>query len=86
MPATMANTRDRIRNYLFGTLIPTPREAWPADDADLFENGMDSLRLMQILVFIEQDIGVHLPDEEVTHERMSTVRSIVEFVGRHRRN
>lgn len=85
MPGTMMNTRDQVRNYLFGTLIPIPRESWPADDADLFENGMDSLRLMQLLVFIEQEVGVHLPDQEVTHERMSTVQSVVEFINRHRR-
>lgn len=84
MSGTMTNTRDQLRNYLFGTLIPTAADAWPADDADLFEHGMDSLRLMQMLVFIEQEVGVQLPDHEVTQERMSTIQSIVDFVHRHR--
>jgi acyl carrier protein len=45
---------------------------------------MDSLRLMQLLVFIEQEVGVNLPDHEVTPERIGTVDSIVEWVGQHK--
>jgi acyl carrier protein len=78
------NTADRIRQYLFGTLIPTPAGSWPGDDADLFEQGLDSLRVMQLLVFIEQQLGVKLPDEEITPERISTVASLTELVDVHR--
>lgn len=77
------DTRERIRNFLFDTLIPTPRESWPDDAADLFEQGMDSLRLMQTLAFIERDLGVRLPDEEVSPERVGSVNAIVEWIGRH---
>ncbi len=65
--------------------MPKPKEAWPADDADLFASGMDSLRLMQLLVFIEQKIGVQLPDHEVTPERVASINSIVEWVGQNQR-
>lgn len=84
MPGTATHTRQQLRDYLFGSLIPTPADSQPDDRADLFQHGMDSLRLMQLLVFIEQDLGVKLPDDEVTQERLSTVNSIVEWVDRHR--
>lgn len=77
-------TREKIRSYLFDTLIPTPKESWPADASDLYQHGMDSLRLMQLLVFIEQEVGVNLPDHEVTPERIGSVDSIVEWVGQHK--
>lgn len=77
--------RDSIRRHLFETLMPKPKEAWPADDADLFESGMDSLRLMQLLVFIEHKIGVQLPDHEVTPERVESINSIVEWIGQNQR-
>lgn len=78
------NVRDTLRDYLFGTLIPTPAAAWPGDDADLFEAGMDSLRVMQLLVFVEDKLGVNLPDHEVTPERIGTVSALVGWIESHR--
>lgn len=78
------DTREQIRSYLFSTLIPTARDAWPPDDADLYASGMDSLRLMQLLVFIEDKIGVNLPDHELTPERTANVSSIVGWIAEHR--
>lgn len=78
------NTRQQVREYLFGTLIPTARSAWPADDVSLFDHGMDSLRLMQMLVFVEESLKVRLPDEEVTPERIETVNSLVEWIDSRR--
>jgi len=85
MNQVATRTREQVRSYLFGTLIPTAKESWPADSADLFEHGMDSLRLMQMLVFIEQEVGVNLPDHEVTPERIGSVDSIVEWIGQHQK-
>ena len=81
--STQSNKRDRLRAYLFGTLIPTPEASRPADDADLFAHGMDSLRLMQLLVWIEDKLDVRLPDHEVTPERIGTVSSLAEWVESH---
>ncbi len=74
------NTRDQLRTYLFGTLIPIEQSAWPADDANLLEIGLDSLRLMQLLVYVEQQLKVRLPDHEVTPERVESVRALVEWI------
>ena len=72
--------RDQLRRYIFETLLPTPAEAWPPDDANLFELGLDSLRVMRLLVFIEQQLDVAIPDHEVTPERISSVSSLTELV------
>lgn len=79
------NTREVLRNHLFGNLIPTPQERWPGDEADLFDAGLDSLRVMQLLVFIEDRLGVMLPDHEVTPERIGTLKSLVEWTDSHRK-
>lgn len=77
-------TREKLRTYLFSTLLPRPATAWPADDADLLALGMDSLRIMQLLVFVEQHLGVRLPDHEVTPERIETVAALVDWIDSHR--
>ncbi len=73
-------TRQQLRQHLFETLIPTPESAWPADGADLLELGLDSLRVMQLLVFVEERLGVNLPDHEVTPERIGSVNALVEWI------
>lgn len=79
------NTRDQLRQYVFGTLIPTPPAQWPADDVDLLDRGLDSLRIMQLLVFVERDMGVNLPDHELTPERVATVASLTSWIDERRR-
>ena len=75
--------RDKVREHIFGTLLPTPADARPGDDADLFDLGLDSLRLMQLLVFVEQSIGVNLPDHEMTPERVESIDAIMEWIAEH---
>ncbi|MCG8406163.1 MAG: acyl carrier protein [Phycisphaerales bacterium] len=72
--------REQLRSYLFETLIPTEKDSWPADDANLFDVGLDSLRLMQMLVFVEEKLNVTLPDHEVTPERIESVNSLVDWI------
>lgn len=77
------NTREQLRDYIFGTLLPTERNAWPADGASLFDHGMDSLRLMQMLVFVEEKLKVQLPDQEVTPERIESIDTITAWIEEH---
>ncbi len=78
------NAREQLREYVFGTLLPMDRAGWPADDASLFDHGMDSLRLMQMLVFVEEKLKVQLPDQEVTPERIESINSIAAWIEEHR--
>jgi acyl carrier protein len=77
--------RDAVRKYLFETLLLCPVEPWPADDANLFEHGLDSLRVMRLLVFVEEQLGVHLPNHEITRQRLGTIQALVEWIEQHRR-
>jgi acyl carrier protein len=77
--------RERLCAYLFGSLMPTPPESRPGDDADLFESGLDSVRIMRLLVFLEEEFRVRLPDEEITPERIGTVNALVALVEQARR-
>jgi acyl carrier protein len=78
------DVRDRLREGLFTTLLPLPPDRWPDDDADLFELGLDSLRVMRLLVFIEEKLGVVLPDHDITPESIRSVRGLLDLIQRHR--
>lgn len=85
MPIRLKNTREQLRQYLFTSLIPTPPAQWPADDVDLLDRGLDSLRVMQLLVFIEREMGVNLPDHELTPERVGSVAALSDWIDERRR-
>jgi acyl carrier protein len=75
--------RDQLRQGLFTALIPLPPERWPDDDANLFNLGLDSLRVMRLLVFIEQKLGVVLPDAEITPETIGSVSALRQLIEKH---
>jgi acyl carrier protein len=78
------SVREQLREGLFTTLIPLPPDRWPDDDANLFQIGLDSLRVMRLLVFIEQRLKVAIPDEEVTPESIGTVSALLRLIESHR--
>jgi acyl carrier protein len=74
----------RLREGLFTRLLPMPRDQWPDDDANLFDAGLDSLRVIRLLVFIEQDLGVVLSDSAITPEAIGSVRALLSLIEAHR--
>jgi acyl carrier protein len=73
-----------VRVHLAGTLLALPPERWPDDDDDVFEHGMDSLTVIRLLVFVEREFGVELPDDEITVENLRSIRSIARWIDVHR--
>ena len=49
-------------------------------DSDLFYAGLDSMAIMQVLLMIEEEFGVKLPDHVIKRETFATARRIVEAV------
>ena len=79
-----SETRERLRKHLFEELIPLQREEWPDDDDDLFEVGMDSVRVMRLLVFIEEELDVRIPEDSIVPEGIGRVSALLELVEAHR--
>lgn len=62
--------------------MPIPRASWPEDAQDLFEFGLDSLRAMRLLVFVEEEFGVRIPEGDITAENISSVDALAALVER----
>ncbi len=54
------------------------------DDADLFEAGLDSMAIMQLLLLLEERFGVAIPHGAVTRENFRTIRTVAELVAEQR--
>lgn len=57
-----------------------PAEAELAMDADLGRLGLDSLQSIDLLMALEQEFGVTIPDEKITVDSFATPADVVALV------
>ncbi len=48
--------------------------------SDLFEHGLDSMATMQLLILVENRLGVSLPASALTRENLRSVRALAEVI------
>ena len=51
--------------------------------SDLFDAGLDSMAIMQLLVLIEGEMGVAIPAEEVSRDNFQTATAIAALMRKH---
>ncbi len=68
----------RLLRYIEQDLLEIDASLGP--DADLFAAGLDSMSIMQILLFIEEELGVKLPDAAITRANFCTARRIADAI------
>jgi len=52
------------------------------DNDSLTESGIvDSLGIFRLVSFLEENVGVHIGDEEITQDNFSTIAEIERFVN-----
>tara|TARA_R110002111_G_scaffold110136_1_gene169380 strand:- start:372 stop:620 length:249 start_codon:yes stop_codon:yes gene_type:complete len=67
-----------LENYLF-----TDDQSALSEDDSLLERGIvDSTGMLEIIMFIEEDLGVKVEDEEMVPENLDSVNRIAAFVAR----
>lgn len=72
---------DRVRDYIVENFLYMRRDREFADDAALFASGIiDSLGVMELIAFTEQELGVPVADVEITEANFGSVASITRFV------
>lgn len=54
-----------------------------SDDMNLFENGLDSLGILRVLTYIEEELGIEIPDEELMSENLDTIDKLVKIVNKY---
>jgi acyl carrier protein len=79
MPSVSIPTPDRIRDLIDGQLIELAPDFGEEDD--LFEAGLDSMAIMQLLLLIEENFGVEIPMGEVTRDNFHTTTAIARLVA-----
>ena len=74
--------RDKIRAYLDQNFLYMMPNFVLEDDDRLLERGVvDSMGIVEMLTFLEDEFGVKAADEEISEANLGSVRAIVQFVS-----
>ncbi len=76
-PSIEAVTAAVVR--FLNTEIMAPTHPVAADDV-LADAGVDSMALLKVLVFLERELGVWVPDEDLSDEVIRTPRTLAAYV------
>lgn len=74
--------RDKIRAYLDENFLYMMPDFMLDDDDRLLERGVvDSMGIVEMLTFIEDEFGVKAADDEISESNFGTVRALTKFVA-----
>lgn len=71
--------KDRLRRYI-GEQLLNERDSALADEDDLLEHGVDSVGMMTLVLFIEEEWQVAVPPEDVVLENFQSVAAIEAYL------
>lgn len=77
----MPDSESRLITFLRPFLRLLPAESELPMDADLGKLGLDSLQSIELLMALEQEFGVTIPDEKITVDAFATPANVLALVS-----
>lgn len=78
------STQRKLRDFIFSELVfvaePESFGAWD----DLLEAGLDSMAIMRLIIFIEDEFDVTLPDAEIEPDNLRSLNALEQWIARHK--
>jgi acyl carrier protein len=78
----MIDTDTKVQSVLRDHLPDMPTESPLHPDDKLMDLGIDSLRLVELILGLEESFQIVIPDEEMIADNFSTVGSVSVLVNR----
>ena len=79
------NLREQIRGFLVENFLFGDEGPLQDDAMSLLDNGiMDSVGVMELVAFLEGDMGLQIDDVELVPENLDSIVNLVGFVERKR--
>ena len=74
----------RIVDYLKESVLLDPSQEIPLDRSLLEAGILDSYGIVDLLTFIEGEYGLAIPDQDITREKMGSIRKMARYIDAHR--
>lgn len=60
------------------------RNARLAEDEDLLASGiLDSLAILQLVAYIDEQFGIEVPDQDVVYENFNSIKSLIDYLAQY---
>ena len=80
--STEHQIRDRVRSFIEENFLYMRPDFVLGDDDRLLERGVvDSMGIVEMLTFIEDEFGVHTEDNEISEANLGSLTAIGRFVA-----
>lgn len=81
-PLSESKIREKVRAYLDENFLYMRPDFVLGDDDQLLERGVvDSMGIVEMLTFIEEEFGVKAADDEISEANLGTLRTIARFIA-----
>ncbi len=75
--------KQKIRRFVFQELIFVAQPDDFSDEDNLLDAGLDSMGIMRLLMFIEEQFSVTLPDAEIDPDNVRSFNTLQAWILRH---
>lgn len=76
--------KKKLRAFVFDELIFVADPEQFSDDDDLLEAGLDSMGIMRLIMHLENEFGVTLPDDEIEPDNVQSFNALEQWILRHK--
>ncbi len=76
--------KEKIREFIFEDLIFVAEPEKFSDDDDLLEAGLDSMGIMRLIMFVEEQFTVTLPDSEIDPDNVRSFNTLEQWILQHK--
>jgi len=76
--------KQQIRKFIFDELIFVAEPEKFSDDDDLLEAGLDSMGIMRLIMQIEDEFNITLPDSEIDPDNVNSFNALEKWILQHK--
>jgi len=76
--------KKKLRDFIFQELIFVADPEQFTDEDDLLEAGLDSMGIMRLIMFIENEYSITLPDTEIEPDNVQTFNALEQWILKHK--
>jgi len=77
--------KKKLREFIFEELIFVANPEQFNDEDDLLEAGLDSMGIMRLIMFIEDNYGITLPDTEIEPDNVQSFNALEQWILKHKK-
>lgn len=76
--------KQQLREFIFNELIFVAEPDKFSDDDDLLEAGLDSMGIMRLIMHIEEQFNITLPDSEIDPDNVNSFNALEQWILKHK--